>query len=146
VLIFREAQFTPLLGIVILSVTFCYNIITHLYMSYRDILSSRCNARASTSYLLSCSSQANLEQNLHLVEWTKLSSTWLISGPNLYPPSSNGITCSVRCSTSHPNTKQILFRLSPDFNNLSIPVLISKLHPRNNTIYNVKQYFRLSYR
>jgi hypothetical protein len=32
------------------------------------------------------------------------------------------------------------------FNNLSIPVLISKLHPRNNTIYNVKQYFRLSYR
>jgi hypothetical protein len=29
-------------------VTFFYNIITHLYMSYRDILSSRCNARAST--------------------------------------------------------------------------------------------------
>jgi hypothetical protein len=35
-------------------VTFSYNIITHLYMSYRDILSSRCNARASTYYIYAC--------------------------------------------------------------------------------------------
>jgi hypothetical protein len=35
-------------------VTFSYNIITHLYMSYHNILSSRCNARASTYYIYAC--------------------------------------------------------------------------------------------